>query len=340
MADKLGIAVLGCGHWGINYVRVFEELRDSRVVVVAEQREERLKEVGARFPGVKMTTSVTEALQTEGVDAVVVSLQARYHYEVTRQCIEAGKAILVEKPMTIKSAESAELVEMAEAKGVVLMVGHTFLYNTGVRKVREYIEQDEMGQVYYLYASRTNLGPIRHDVNAMWDLATHDISIFNYWLDKSPEWVSAVGSKVLGNELEDVGFAAIGYPGGIIGHVHVSWAEPNKVREVVVVGSDKRIVFNDLNIQERVRVFEKGVVPAPSEAATYGEFQYLMRDGDIISPRVPVSEPLKNQCTHFLECVHEQKRPLTDGRNGWEVVKVMEAIEQSLQNKGAPVTIN
>jgi predicted dehydrogenase len=175
-------------------------------------------------------------------------------------------------------------------------------------------------------------------VNALWDLATHDVSIFNYLLNTTPEWVSAVGIRALGNDCEDVGFAAIGYPDGVIGHIHVSWAEPNKVREVVVVGSDKRIVFNDLDIQERVRVFEKGVA-APSEAATYGEFQYLMRDGDIISPRVPVSEPLKNQCNHFLECVKENKTPLTDGRNGWNVVRVMEAIDRSIQSKGEPVQV-
>jgi len=338
MADQLGIAVLGCGHWGVNYVRVFNELPDSKVVAIAEQREGRLQEVGKRFPDVKLTTNAEEAVRTEGVDAVVVALQATLHYDITRMALETGKHILVEKPMTMHATESEELVKIAESQGVILMVGHTFLYNSGVRKVREYIENAEVGRVYYLYSSRTNLGPIRQDVNAVWDLATHDVSIFNYLLDATPEWVSAVGIKALGNNCEDVGFASIGYPGGVVGHIHVSWAEPNKVREVVVVGSDKRIVFNDLDIQERVRVFEKGVAAQP-EVATYGEFQYLMRDGDIISPRVPVSEPLKNQCNHFLECVTENKKPLTDGRNGLDVVRVMEAIDCSIQRKGEPVQI-
>lgn len=339
MADKLGIAVLGCGRWGVNYVRVFTELPESKVVAIAEQREDRLQEVGKRFSDAQLFTNAEEAVRLNSVDAVVVSLQATYHYDITRLCLELGKPVLVEKPMTIKASESEELVNLADSRGVMLMVGHTFLYNAGVRKVREYIENANVGRVYYLYASRTNLGPIRQDVNAVWDLATHDVSIFNYLLDATPQWVSAVGSRVLGNDCEDVGFATIGYADGVIGHIHVSWAEPNKVREVVVVGSDKRIVFNDLDIQERVRVFEKGVVPAPSEAASYGEYQYLMRDGDIISPHVPVSEPLKTQCIHFLECVNEKKQPLTDGRNGWNVVRVMEAIDQSIQRKGEPVQI-
>jgi predicted dehydrogenase len=219
------------------------------------------------------------------------------------------------------------------------MVGHTFLYNPGIRKVREYVEKDEVGRLYYLYASRTNLGPFRHDVNALWDLATHDVSIFNYLLNATPLWVSAVGSNVLGNEHKDVGFVSISYPNNIIGHIHVSWAEPNKVRELVLVGSEKRVVFNDLDAVERVRVFEKGVEPTPEEADSFGEYQFLIRDGDIISPRVPVNEPLKAQCSHFLDCVTEQQQPFTDGRQGVEVVRVMEAIDRSIQNRGMPVEI-
>jgi predicted dehydrogenase len=176
-------------------------------------------------------------------------------------------------------------------------------------------------------------------VNALWDLAPHDVSIFNYLLGSAPEWASAVGTKVLQNCREDVGFISLGYADGIVGHVHVSWADPHKVREVVVVGSDRRIVFNDLSALERVRVFEKGVVPVAPEASSYGEYHFLMRDGDIISPRVEVSEPLKNQCRHFLECVTEGTRPVTDGREGLQVVRVMEAIDRSVELNGAPVEV-
>jgi predicted dehydrogenase len=339
MFDQVGIAVLGCGYWGINYVRVFNELPKSRVIVVCDRRSERLQEVGQRFSGVELTGEAEDVLRLDGVDAVVVCTEATAHHSVARRCLEAGKHILVEKPLTTSVTDAEELIALAESRGVTLMVGHTFLYNAGIRKVKAYIEQDEVGRIYYLYARRTNLGPIRHDVNALWDLAPHDVSIFNYLLDSVPRWVSAVGAKVLRNSREDVGFISLGYPDDVLGHIHVSWADPNKVREVVVVGSDKRIVFNDLSALERVRVFKKGITPVLPEASSYGEYHFLMRDGDIISPRVEISEPLKNQCSHFLECITQGSCPLTDGRDGLEVVRVMAAVDRSLDHKGAPVEV-
>lgn len=339
MVERVGIAVFGCGYWGINYVRVFNELPESQVVVVCDQRTDRLQEVSRRFPGVELTTMVEDALRLDGVDAVVVCTEATTHYDLTRRCLVAGKHVLVEKPLATKVTDAEELITLAEARGMTLMVGHTFLYNSGIRRVKDYIEQAKVGRVYYLYARRTNLGPIRRDVNALWDLAPHDVSIFNYLLDGAPEWVSAVGIKVLQNSHEDVGFISLGYQDDVVGHVHVSWADPNKVREVVVVGSDKRIVFNDLNAPEQVRVFEKGVTPVVAEASTYGEYQFLMRDGDIISPRIEFSEPLKNQCSHFLECITQGSRPLSGGREGLAVVRVMEAIDRSIGRKGVPVEV-
>ncbi len=339
MIDRRGIAVLGCGYWGVNYLRVFNELPEARVVAACDERPERLQEIGQRFPGVALTTKVEEALRLAGVDAVVVCTPATTHHSVARRCLVAGKHVLVEKPITTSAADADALIALAEARDLILMIGHTFLYNAGVRKLKDYIAQGELGRVYYLYASRTNMGPIRHDVNALWDLAPHDISIFNYLLDGVPEWVSAVGAKVLRNGREDVGFISLGYRDGIVGHIHVSWADPNKVREVVVVGSDKRIVFNDLHTSEQVRVFEKGVTPVAAEASTYGEYHFLMRDGDIISPRLEASEPLKNQCRHFLECVAEGRRPLSGGWEGREVVRVMEAIDRSVERRGIPVEV-
>lgn len=340
MTEQLGIAILGCGYWGINYARVFSELPESRVEVICDLRPERLQEIGQRFPRVSLTTDIEDALNMDSVDIVVVCTHAASHYEVTRLCLTAGKHVLVEKPMATTSDDAKELIDLAQAQGVTLMVGHTFLYNSGVQKVKSYIEKDEVGQIYYMYARRTNLGPIRRDVNALWDLAPHDISIFDYFLDSVPTWVSAVGVKALHNGREDVGFIALGYENGVVGHIHVSWADPNKVREVVVVGSEKRIVFNDLDALERVRVFEKGVTSAATtEASTYGEYHLLMRDGDMISPKVEVSEPLKNQCSHFLECVTQGSQPLTDGQAGLEVVQVMNAINRSLERNGAPVEV-
>jgi predicted dehydrogenase len=340
MHNQLDIAIIGPGYWGINYIRVFNELPEANVAIVCDQSPDRLDEVSRRFPGLTLTTAVQSALIRENVDAVVLCTPASAHYEVARRSLEAGKHLLVEKPITTRACEAEELINLAESQGVTLMVGHTFLYNSGVRKAKDYLGQDDSGRVYYVYSRRTNLGPFRKDVNALWDLAPHDVSIFNYLLDSQPRWVSATGSNVLENGHEDVGFVTLGYDDDVVGHIHVSWADPNKVREVVVVSSGRRIVFDDMNSMEQVRVYEKGVAPAAAEASSFGEYHFSVRDGDIISPRVEVSEPLKNQCLHFLECIVEGKRPLTDGQAGLEVVKVMEAIDRSVENHGTPVEIN
>jgi predicted dehydrogenase len=271
------IAVVGCGYWGMNYVRIFNELLDARLVAICDERSERLREAGSRFPGVDLTTDVEDVAAHPDVDAVVVCTEATTHYNVTRRLLSAGKHVLVEKPLTTTTADAQELIALAKSKSAVLMVGHTFVFNAGIQKVKEYVQMGQ-GRVYYLYARRTNLGPIRRDVNALWDLAPHDIAIFNYLLDSVPEWVSAVGGKVLRNCRHDVGFISLGYPGNIIGHIHVSWADPDKAREVVIVRSDKRIVFNDLNGIEQVRVFEKGVSTLEEEPLNYGESRFEIRD--------------------------------------------------------------
>ena len=334
----MGIAVIGCGYWGMNYVRIFNELTESRVVAVCEQCPERLKEVARRFPNVYLTTQIEDVISQPDVQAVIVCTEATSHFNVTRRLLLAGKHVLVEKPLTTTSSHAQELIELADSQSATLMVGHTFIFNAGVRKVKEYVQQDS-GRVYYLYARRTNLGPIRRDVNALWDLAPHDIAIFNYLLNSTPGWVSAIGGKVLGNCRDDVGFISLGYPNNVLAHVHVSWADPDKAREVVVVKSDRRIVFNDLNGVEQVRVFEKGVSPVEEEPLNYGELRFQIRDGDIVSPRVEPAEPLKNQCRHFLECVRTGKSPLSNGTDGRDVVRVLEAMNRSIELKGLQVLV-
>lgn len=336
--DRIGVGIIGSGYWGVNYVRSMSELPDIESVVVCEQRVDRLEEIGHKFPKVGLTTDIDEVLNKPGVGVVVICTPATTHYEIARRCLAAGKHVLVEKPITTRSTDAEELIGIAEKQEVTLMVGHTFIHNPAIGRLKAYLDEGDVGRPYYIYSRRTNMGPIRRDVNAVWDLAPHDISIFNYLLNSVPEWVSAVGARVLGNSHEDVGFASLGYPNGLVGHIHVSWADPFKVREIVVVGSDKRIVFDDLNALERVKVFEKGVRTTP-EASSYGEHQIQMRDGDIFSPRIEVSEPLKNQIVHFLECVTQGKRPITSAWDGLNVVRVMEAIDQSIEQNGAPVEV-
>jgi predicted dehydrogenase len=219
------------------------------------------------------------------------------------------------------------------------MVGHTFLYNPGINRMKACIDSNDFGTVYYLQGTRTNMGPIRKDVNVLWDLAPHDVSIFNYLVGSKPTWVSAVGGKVLGNSREDVGFITLHYPNNIVGNIHVSWADPSKVRRVIVVGSNRRMAFDDLNATEQLRIFEKGVTSEATNHGSFDEYRLLMRDGDIISPKIEASEPLKNQCNHFLDCIQNGASPLTDGQNGLDVVRIMVAIQKSVARNGAPVQV-
>jgi predicted dehydrogenase len=332
------VAVVGCGYWGMNYVRVFGELPDAEVAV-CDARTSRLDEVARRQPEVTLATDLGELLEQKHIDAVVVCTPAATHREIAGQALEAGKHVLVEKPLTVDARSAGELIELAKAFDRVLLTGHTFLYNNGVRQVKSLIEGGALGELYYCYATRTNMGPFRSDVNALWDLAPHDIAIFNHLLDDLPDWVSAVGDRVLGNGREDVGFITLAYPNGKVGHIHVSWADPHKVRECVVVGSDCRIAFNDLEPVERVRVFERGVKVDPGDGVTtFGE-HLQVRMGDITSPALAVSEPLKYLCGHFLHCIRRGERPLTPGEDGRDVVAVMQAIQASVANRGGPVPV-
>ncbi len=331
-----GVALVGVGYWGVNYVRVFNELPDTHVAAVCDARESRLAEINRRYPKTPTSTSLAEVLKMDTVDAVVVCTGATTHFALVKQCLEAGKHVMVEKPMTTATDDGVILRNIAQEKNLTLMVGHTFIYNEAVRRVKTSLAN--AGKVYYLYARRTNLGPIRTDVNALWDLAPHDVSIFNYWLGSKPDWVSAVGLSVLNNKQEDVGFVTLGYPNGIVAHIHVSWADPNKVRELVVVCDNRRIVFDDLNAREPVRIFEKGV-SVNTEANSFGEHQLMMRDGDIISPHVEVREPLRAECAHFIECVQNQTAPMTGPNEGLDVVSIMEAIASSIAQNGAPMVV-
>ncbi len=335
-SEPTGIAIVGCGYWGRNYVRIFSELPDARVLVLCDSDPERLEEVGSRYPGVHLTMHLEDALAVPGVDAVVVATAAETHYEIAGACLVAGKHLLVEKPLTTSIGDADELVALAEQSERILLVGHTFLYNPGVRVLKEYLTRAELGDIYYLYARRTNLGPIRNDVTAVWDLASHDVAIFSYLLDAQPEWVSAVGARVLRAGREDVGFITLGYPNGVVAHVHASWADPHKVREVVIVGSERRVVFDDLDPRERVRVFSKGVGRSAVSGFDGDEPEFEMRDGAIVSPVVAAIEPLRAQSGHFLHCIRRGETPLSDGRLGRDVVRVMEAIDRSIAAHGAP----
>lgn len=330
---EVTVGVIGLGHWGPHYVRILNQLPCCRVARCCDTDPEKTEQVKKLFPLVDVTDEPEAIYESGELDAVVVATPASTHFEIASRCIESDKDVLLEKPISLTSGEGAALVEAAERAGKVLLVGHTFLYNPGIRKIKELVDRGEVGRVYYLLSTRTHLGLIRDDVNVLWDLAPHDVSIFSFILGGNPVGANAVGKSFLKEGRMDVAFVTLYYPDDVIANINVSWIDSNKERRVSVVGSDKRIVFDDLNNLERVKVFEKGI-SVEKPVADYGEFQLLLRDGDIISPRIDPSEPLRNMCMHFVDCVRRRTRPLTDGELGLAVVRVMEAIERSLAMKG------
>jgi len=337
--DPVRIALIGFGYWGPNYARVLNELPGAELSVVCDRSPERLTLVRDRYRAVQTCGRIEDVVARDDIDAVVIATPASTHAALVRVALEHGRHVLVEKPMALDVAACEALCELASSANRVLMVGYTFLYNAGVRKMKEYMGPEPFGQMYYLHATRTNLGPIRHDVNAVWDLAPHDIAIFNYLLDEQPLWASAVGTRVLRTNRDDIAFATLGYRNDVVGNIHVSWADPNKVREVVAVGSRRRIVFNDLNDFERVRVFERGVSVGDAIADSYGEFKLLVRDGDILSPKVEPSEPLKNQCADFVGAVRGGEPPVASCLFGLGVIRTLAAIDESMRSRGAAVEV-
>ena len=332
----LRIALIGFGHWGPNYARIVSELQETELAALCEMDPKRAERARGRYPHIPVYSNVQEMAKNNNIDALIISTPASTHYELARIFLDSGRHVLLEKPMALDVEQCERLTELAEKKSKVLMVGHTFLYNASVRKMKQVVRCTEFGRVYYLHATRTNLGPIRQDVDAVWDLAPHDISIFDYVLEQQPLWASAIGSRVLKNGNDDVAFITFGYPDSVIANIHVSWADPDKVREVVAVGSHRRVVCDDLNTLESVRIFEKGVSRGEQTAESYGEFRLLLRDGDIHSPKVVTTEPLKEQLMDFVGSISEQRKPISDAGVGTRVVRALVAAEASMRMRGAP----
>ena len=331
---EIGIGLVGYGHWGPNHVRVFNQLEACRVLVVADREARRLEAVGRHAPGAMTTTDFDAVIRHPKVDAVVIATPTLTHHSLVKAALLAGKDVLVEKPISYTSNESAELVALARERDRILMCGHIFLFNPGIRKLREYIEQGTLGRIYYMAATRTNLGPLRTDVNALHDLGSHDVSIFHYLLNGRPREVSAWGEAYLQHDVEDVAFACLEYPNRTLCHMHVSWLNPLKERTLVVVGDKKMAVWNDAAPLEAIRLYDKGPMKEPYYDS-FGQFQLVLRDADVLIPKLQAAEPLQAQDQHFLDCVRTRQKPLTDGVFAHEVVLALEALHHSLRHGGA-----
>lgn len=336
----LEIAVIGAGHWGPNLIRNFDNGRRSRVRWIVDRDERRLEIASSRFPDAKFRTGVDEVFQDPELGAVVIATPTATHAELARRALEADLHVMVEKPLTADAASARELTALAAEKQRVLLVGHVFVYNPAVRWVKQRLDSGELGRVYYISSARTNLGPIRTDVSAAWDLAAQDLAIFNYWLGETPVSVSARGHSWINPGLQDAVFATFRYGGDILAHLHVSWLNPRKVREITIVADDKMLSYDDMDSMEPIRLFDKRVKdPEPEFVDTFSGFRSVVHTGDITIPPVRMGEPLNEECTHFLDCIEKGEVPRTGGAEGLEVVRALEAMDRSMSQSGMEVPL-
>ncbi|MDX6663631.1 MAG: hypothetical protein QOG09_1733 [Solirubrobacterales bacterium] len=350
MADdkttEVAIGLAGAGYWGSKLARNIFEAGNCRLAAISDPDAANLEAAISRYPGTRGLTSLEDLLADEEIDGVVLATPASQHAEHARMALEAGKHVMVEKPMALSVADADAVCELAEQTGLTLMVGHTFLYSEPVRQLRQLIVSGDLGQVLYIYAQRLNLGKIRQDLNALWNFAPHDISILMYLLGGFPQRVSARQFSVLDHELADMAFVVLEFSDGIVGHIHESWLDPRKVRQITVVGDEKMAVYDDTNVDAPLAIYDKGVTRAPSHlegvaggSQGFGEFKLAVRAGDVTLPRIQGQEPLRAEIEHFAECIAEGTTPLTDGVQGREVVAVLEAAERSAAADGAAVAI-
>ena len=334
----VNIALIGYGYWGPNLARNVHQVPGAKLAVCCDADASRLAQVNLLYPLATVTTKAEDVWASPAVDAVVIATPAQSHFQLAKAALEAGKHVLVEKPLALSSEEARELIKLADARKLVLMVGHTFVYNPAVLKIKELIDQGQLGDVYYAYSTRVNLGRLHRDLNVLWSVVPHDISILLFLFGDMPLEVSARGNSYLKSGVEDVVFVSLFFPNGVMGNVHASWLDPSKVRRMTIVGSQKMVIYDDVESEGKIKVYEKGVLKV-DHGEIFGEFQYKLHTGDIHIPKIDLSEPLRNECTHFVECVEKGTRPRTDGENGLQVIKVLEAAQRSLEKRGAPVEV-
>lgn len=332
MSKTVRVGVIGAGYWGPNIVRNLHEAPGAEPVAVADLSPERLEAIRKRFPAMRVTTDYHDLLDDKTLDSVCIVTPVGTHRKLAEEAFAAGKHVFVEKPLAGNVGDAEAIVRASERAGRTLMVGHTFVYNPAVVAVKEILASGTIGAIHYVDSQRVNLGQHQFDINVLWDLGPHDVSITLYWLDEEPEWVQCTGACFVQPTIEDVVFLMIGFPSGAIAHAHLSWLAPSKLRTMTVTGSQKMVIYDDVQAVEKVKVYDQGV-----ERLEHDELRRSYRAGDIHSPRVPVTEALQVEMRHFIECVRDGKKPRSDGAAGLHVVRVLEAGMRSLRSGGARV---
>jgi len=334
----LNVAVIGCGYWGPNLVRNFNSLSECRVKYVCDTDKKRLEYINNLFPAIETTTSLSTVINDDEVDAVAIVTPVNLHFELAKKCLAAKKHTFIEKPMATSTMECRELIELADKNKLILMVGHTFVYTATVRKIREIIEDGDIGEILYINSRRLNLGLFQKDINVAWDLAPHDLSIILYIMRDQPVAVNCQGKCHVNSNIEDVTSMTLDFSNGSFAVILNSWLDPNKIREMVIVGSKRMIVYDDTQPLEKVKIYDKRV-ETPPHYDTFAEFQYSYHYGDIYSPYIKHEEPLKLETQHFLDCIRTGDTPQSSGIDGLQVVQILEASSKSLHNGGSRVEI-
>jgi len=338
MKNQLSVGVVGCGYWGPNLVRNFRSLPDCRLRMMCDLSVDRLGHLRSLYPEVEGETNYDHMLNGANLDAIVVATATRLHFPMAKASLLAGKHTLVEKPLAWSSAECEELIAIARKQGVVLMVGHTFLYSAPVRKIKEIVDRREIGDIRYISARRLNLGLFQKDINVTWDLAPHDISIILYVMQERPQSINCRGTAHVTPGIEDVTSMTLHFANQRSAIIHSSWLDPRKVRDMTIVGSKRMIVYDDVALQEKIKIYDVRV-ERPPHYDTFAEFHYAYHYGDTYCPYIKQDEPLKTECQHFLDCIRQGAAPLTGGESGLEVVQILEASSESLKRSGAPIDI-
>ncbi len=335
----INVAVIGCGYWGPNLIRNFSATPGARLSAVCDLNPERLAKVSATNPAVHCTSDYAALLARADVDAVAIATPVSSHFPLAKQALEAGKHVLVEKPMTSTVAQAEELIALAAKNKLVLMVDHTFAYTTAVRRIKDMVDGGDLGRLLYYDSVRINLGLFQHDVNVLWDLAVHDLAIMDFALGQSPVAVSATGLAHLEGQHEDVAYLTCFFESKLIAHFHLNWLSPLKLRRTIIGGDKKMLVYDDLEPSEKLKIYDRGATLTEASPDTVHRALIDYRMGDMWAPHLAQGEALRIESTHFVECCAQNKTPITDGQAGLRVVKILEAANQSLAQRGAPVEI-
>lgn len=336
--EKVRVGIVGCGYWGPNLIRNFFSIPECEMSICCDLDEQKLLRMKSLYPGIKITTDFQEFLDS-GIDAVGIVTPVSSHFPLAEACLNANKHVLIEKPVTSSSEEAIALIKLARENNKMIMAGHTFEYTTSVNKIKEIVDSGELGEILYINSTRVNLGLLQPDINVIWDLAPHDLSIILYVLGKEPTSVNAQGLAHYRDHIEDVAFTTLRFETDTIAFIHNSWLDPNKIRKMVFVGSKKMLIYDDISQNEKIKIYDKGV-EIPPHYNTFAEFHFSYRYGDIYIPKVDESEPLKKECSHFIECIIHNKRPQSDGYSGLRVIKILEAANESLKNQGSTVPLH